>query len=36
MNIYKYFSLAGIVQDGKYRNKIMKEWKIRIKEEGEK
>jgi hypothetical protein len=31
MNIDKYFSLAGIVQDGKYRKNIMKEWKIESK-----
>jgi len=27
------FPLVGIVQDGKYKENIMREWKIRIKEE---
>ena len=29
-----YFPLAGIVQGGKYKKNVMREWKIRIKEEG--
>ena len=36
MNIYMHFPLVGIVQDGKYKENIMGEWKIRNKEEGEK
>lgn len=36
MNIYMNFPLVGIVQDGKYKENIMREWKIRIKEEGKK
>jgi hypothetical protein len=31
-----HFPLVGIVQDGKYKENIMREWKIRTKEEGEK
>jgi len=36
MNIYMHFPLVDIVQDGKYKENITKEWKIRSKEEGEK
>jgi hypothetical protein len=34
MIIYMHFPLVGIVQDGTYKENIMRVWKIRIKEEG--
>jgi hypothetical protein len=36
MNIYIHFPLVGIVQGGKYKENIMRKWKIRMKEEGKK